>query len=508
MAKRKASASAGGTATTPGSIIGTVQYMSPEQLLGQETDARTDLFSLGVVLYEMAAGQPPFRGSSPAETIARILRDEPDDIRSLNPAVPIAFRKVITRCLEKDRDRRYQSARELLRDLRALQQQAPTTPVVVANTAPARGYSIRRLVVLLAAGLLATALILVRMTLRPTGLSPEEIRSLAALPAHLRPSGSVDPAAHESYLRGRFHWNKRTKQDLEKAIQHFQHAIRIAPDFALAHAALADSYNLLTPYAEVPPHETYPQARLAALKALSLDETLGEAHASLAVVKHEYDWDHAGAEDHFKRSIELRPDFAPTRQWYAEYLTRMRRCEEALAEIEIARKLDPLSLIVNSIAGWVLQFAGRHDAAIEQLKATIDLDPRFVPAHGYLGKAFLTKRMFDEAIEQYKKALRLSADNPRYLADLAVAYALAGREAEARKIAGDLERLSRSSFVPSFHAASVHLALGEKESALAGLRKARTERGVWILFINFDPLFDSLRSDPRFEDLLRAIGVS
>lgn len=331
-------------------------------------------------------------------------------------------------------------------------------------------------------------------------LTPEENDHLAAT----RP---VDPAAYEAYLKGRDYWNKRTEQGLEKAIKYFQQAIHIAPDYALAYVGLADSYSLLMPYGNRPARESYLESKAAALKALEIDNTLGEAHASLAVVKHEYEWEHQVAERHYQRALELNPNYATAHQWYAEFLTRMGRHEEAMAEIQRAQELDPLSRIVNSIAGWVFHYARQPDRAIRQLQNVLDREPTFIPAHGYLGMAYEQKELFPQAIAAYQTAFELSGGNPRYLSDLGVVYAKSGNKTEAQKALTELAAMANRTRVQAYHLARVHLALGRTERAWQWLEKGYQERGVWMLFLNMDPLFDRLRDEPHFPDLLRRIGL-
>ena len=334
--------------------------------------------------------------------------------------------------------------------------------------------------------------------------------SLKLTPAeqrHLADARPVNPAAYEAYLQGRYHWNKRTAEGLDKAIAYFQEALRLAPDYALAYAGLADSYHLLTPYRNLPAAESYPKSKEAALRALELDPALGAAYASLAVVKHEYDWDWPGAEQDFKRAIQLNPNYASAHQWYAELLTRLGRVDEARAEIERAHDLDPLSLIVNSVSGWVYLNARQPERAVEQLQKTIEMDARFTPAHGYLGLAYQQQGRYPQALAEFRRALELSGGSPRYLANLGVAQALAGQQRAARQTLAELLRINTQQHVQPFHLASVYTALDEREQAFAWLEKAYQERGVWLLFLHLDPLFDRLRPDARFANLLFRLGL-
>ena len=335
----------------------------------------------------------------------------------------------------------------------------------------------------------------IRMT-----LTPEEQDRLAR-------ANPVDPAAYESYLKGRYFWNKRTLDDLRQAIRHFEQAARLAPADARGYAGLAACFALLPSYGGMAPEENYPQAKAAALQALAIDASMGSAYASLALVQHEYEWDHRAAEESYRRAIALEANDATAHQWFAEFLTRQGRYEEALEQIRKARMLDPLSLIVNAVEGWVLLQAERPAEATEHLRAALELEADFAPAHGYLAAAHLAGGRFDEAIAQYRTALRLSGDHPRYISELGVAQALGGDESEARQALMLLARAELTRHVPAFHFARLYTALGDTEAALEALEKAAEQRGVWILSIGVDPMFAGLRQQPRFQALVRRLGL-
>jgi serine/threonine protein kinase/TolB-like protein/Tfp pilus assembly protein PilF len=323
--------------------------------------------------------------------------------------------------------------------------------------------------------------------------------------ARLAVSTAVDPAAHELYLRGRYLWNRRSEESLLRAIEQFEAALRIEPGYARAHAGVADCYALLTPWAGRAPEQTYPRARAAALAALALDDGLAEAWTSLALVQHEYDWDWPAAEASYRRALDLNPGYATAHQWYAELLSRAGRHEEALAEIARARELDPLSLIVNAVAGWAAYNARRYEDAIAQLTATLELDPRFAPAEGYLGTSYLGLGDPAAARRHYQRALELAPDNPRYVAELGVAAAAGGDPEAARQTLARLRSMARETPVHGFHLARLHAALGEPEAALDALEDGYRQRGVWMLLVGTDLLLDPLREEPRFQDLVRRI---
>jgi TolB-like protein/Tfp pilus assembly protein PilF len=313
--------------------------------------------------------------------------------------------------------------------------------------------------------------------------------------------------AYQDYLKGRFYWNKRSAAGIKIAIEHFNTAIAKDPTFALAYAGLADSYAVLSTFAAVPPRECFPKARAAALKALEIDDNLGEAHAVLGEVKVLYDFDWAAAESEFKRAIELNPGYATAHQWYALYLARTGRFEEAIGEIKKAQQLDPLSLIVNSLVGSVFRFSRRYDEAIEQLRQTLAMDPSFGPAHINLGQIYVRKRMYSEAIAEFRAGLKFAGEDPRFITGLGCAYALSGNQVEARKILAELLARSKRGYFPAHAIATVYIALGDKDRAFEWLGKAVEERGEYVVWLKVEPGYDPLRSDPRFADLLRRLNL-
>jgi TolB-like protein/DNA-binding winged helix-turn-helix (wHTH) protein/Tfp pilus assembly protein PilF len=313
--------------------------------------------------------------------------------------------------------------------------------------------------------------------------------------------------AYQAYLRGRYFWNKRTEKSFENGIKYFRQAIELDPNYALAYAGLADSYLLLGSYSFQPPTDAMLKARTAALKALEIDDTLAEAHTSLAVVKYRYDWDWSGAEREFKQAIELNLNYPTAHYWYAHFLVQMERFDEAMAEAKQALALDPLSLITNHIVGLIFYYVRQYDQAIEQYRKTLDLDPNFDAARLFLGRAYVQKGMYTEAIAELQKAIGLNEDNLRITAALGHAYAVSGRGGEAQKVLNKLKELSKRRYVPPFDVALIYAGLGEKDEAFAWLEKAYEERAVRrFLFLKIEPAFDGLRSDSRFQDLLRRMG--
>ena len=319
-----------------------------------------------------------------------------------------------------------------------------------------------------------------------------------------RPTENTE--AYQLYLKGRFFWNKRTAKDFKTALNYFQEAIDKDPGFALAYAGLADTYVLLSGYAAASPKESLPKAKAAAAKALELDNTLGEAHASLAQAVFAYDFDFAKANQEFQRAIELNPNYATAHQWYAESgLAALGRFDEAIAEIKRALELDPLSVIINADVGTILSTARRYDEAIEQLRKTLEMDPEFYYARWNLGQVLELKGRTEEAMAEYEKAIALN-DDPLPLALLGRLYARTGRRDEALKIVKRLRNAANTRYVSPYDFALIQMGLGQKDEAIRLLEQAYDERnGYDIAFIKTDPLLNPLRGEPRFEALVQKV---
>ena len=317
----------------------------------------------------------------------------------------------------------------------------------------------------------------------------------------------VNPEAYESYLKGRYFWNKRTADGLKVALAYFNQAIDEDPNYAQAYSGLADTYALLGDwqYAVMPPKEGLPKAKAAAIKALELDSALGEAHNSLAFCLDAYDWDFDSAGKEFQRAIELNPGYATAHHWYAWHLAVLGRSDEAITEMRKAVSLDPLSLIINADLAELLVIAHSYDESIRQSRRTIEMDPNFALAHNQLAVAYLQKHMNDEAVAESQKAVQLSGGSPTCIANLARAYAASGKRGEAEKLLSDLKKRSSPGYSDASEIAAIYASLGDKNQALNWLEKGYEERfnpGVLLR-----PGFDPLRSDPRFEDLVRRIGL-
>ena len=314
--------------------------------------------------------------------------------------------------------------------------------------------------------------------------------------------------AYQLYLKGRYYWNKRTPDGFKRGLELFQQAIDTDPGYALAYAGLADSYAMLGDYSVLAPREAFPRAEAAAQTALRLDDNLAEGHTSLAFVKMAYEWDWETADREFRRAIELNPNYATAHQWYASYLAMMGRFEESIREIKRAQELDPLSRIINANLGLHYYYARQFDQSIEQLKKTISLDEQFFVPHQYLGRTFVQKGMYREAVAELERARELSNNSPEVVASLGHALAVAGRTDEARKVLEELDEISKQRYVLPYFRAAVYTGLGDRDQAFQWLARAFEERHPGLVLVNIDPRFDSLRSDPRFADLLRRLNVA
>jgi eukaryotic-like serine/threonine-protein kinase len=655
--------------TDPGTIMGSVSYMSPEQTRGKPVDTRSDIFSLGVVIYEMVAGSSPFEGETPSDVIASILRTEPLPLAHYSPDIPAELERIVAKALAKDKEERYQTAQDLLIDLKRLKQpqkieaqmQRSASPnsgidssmtgggeaaanlegaggigqVSVAGTVLSAEYlagaikrhKIRAALVLAVLALIVAVIVyhalqtsdaaidsiavlpLVNMGSDPNaeylseGIADGIANSLAQLPG-LRvvplskvsryKDREVDPQevghklgvrsvlvwriaqrgdglnirtelvdvanvsrlwgqqydlklsdllsvqeeisrkiserlglsltgeqqrrltrrytenteAYQLYLQGRYQWNRRSDEGLKKGIEYFKQAIDLDPSYGLAYAGLADCYNLLgvpDVAGTLAPREAFPKAKVAALKALEIDDALAEAHNSLAFVRFWFEWDWPGADREFKRAIELNPNYATTRHWHAIYLMTVGRNEEAIAEMRRAQELEPLSLIINTNLGWAFYNARQYDQAIEQYQRTLEMDADFANARLRLGEAYEQKGMYEDAATEYQKAVTLSRWNQRMVGSLGHAYAASQKKDEARKVVQELKENSKVRYVSPITIALVYVGLGQKDEALAWLERGYEERESGMMLRN--PQFDSLRSDPRFDTLMRKIGL-
>ncbi|MGI8567374.1 MAG: protein kinase domain-containing protein [Pyrinomonadaceae bacterium] len=636
--------------TMTGQVMGTPASMSPEQARGQRVDHRSDIFSFGCVLYEMATGQIPFKGKSRADVISALLTQPHAPAAELNKAIPARLSAVIDRALAKEPTERYQSVREMIADLRQVVAEAggldhlfsssgvprgmlPLVPPRRSGLFGVLGYRVqsRTAAVVLAVGvLLLAALTLAIYSSRPAP-PPAPIKSIAVLPfkplgtegrdealelgmadtliarlsnireidvrpisavhkytgleqdavaagreqkvdavldGHIQKAGekvrvtvrllrvedgaslwadkfdekmtdifavqdsisermagalavtlageerkrltkhhTENAEAYQLYLNGRYHLNRLTDDGFQKGRDYFQQAIDRDPNYALAYAGLADAYQRLSGWNALAPKDGFPRAREAALKAIELDEGLAEAHTALGVVKFLYDWDFVGAEGEFKRAVEINRSSSDARQMYGLYLSAMGRFDEALVEMRRAQELDPLSLEKVAGTGDILYQQRHYDHAIEQYRRALEMEPNSGFAHWALGNVYVHKGLYEEAIAEYQKAIPLSGDSPDELASLGNAYALSGKRREAQAVIDDLKERSKRRYISPTIIAFIYAGLSEKDEAFAQLDKAYDGRDFILVFLKVDPTFDRLRSDPRFAELVRRVGL-
>jgi serine/threonine-protein kinase len=630
--------------TEADSTVGTVEYMSPEQAKGESIDHRTDLWALGIVLYEAATGKLPFTSESKMAILYQIVNEDTKIDLPRNSGMPEELELILKKALQRDRNERYQSVDDLLQDLRALKEGSQSgTPIQLLSTTT----HFRRKRSLLHKGLITFFVLLLIggfyfrseiFNLKSKILNPQSVetisfdkRRIAVLPfSNLSPDpkdeyfsdgiteelisslskindlrviartsvmkyktgqtsiadigrelkvgtileGSVrkegdkvritaqlidvqsqahlwsqeydqelenvfaiqsdvarsvaeamkmkllavenqqiekkatsDIEAYTWYLRGLYFQGRRTEEGLKTGIEYFNRAIEKDGNYALAYTGLANSYNLLAIYGYVPPLAAYPKAKEALEKALKLDDSLAEAHTSLAFARHRFDWDWSGAEIEFRRALALNPSYATAHHWYSLYLMQMGRNEESLAEIKRARELDPLSLPINTDLGVYFYYTRQYDRAIEQFHEVLKIDPNFTPIYLNLGTTYEQKGLYEEAIAMLQKGMELSKGNPLMAASLGHAYAVAGKREEAYKVLEKLKDLSKHKHILSYPVAFIYIGLGDKDAAFEWLQKAYEERSGWLIFLKVNPLFDSLRADSRFIELLKAMGL-
>ena len=655
--------------TGAGTVMGTANYMSPEQAKGVHVDARSDIWSLGAVLYEMVAGQVPFPGETPTETISLILQKDAAPLTRFAPHVPDELERIVTKALTKDREERYQTMKDLLLDFRALKRKievdaeidrtispelraasatvsgqsamrtasGPLPVIAQAGTAPAAssaeyivsGVKRHKIVFGLAVIVLVIGAVLLSAYLRKRN-SEVAIESIAVLPfqntsgdpnteylsdgiaeslinsltqlqqlrvvarttafrykgkdvdlqqagrdlkvgailsgrvqqmgdtlniqvdlvdvtsgaqlwgeeyirkaadvlavkqdiarevtdkLRLRLSGeeqkqlarreTTNAQAYQFYLKGRYYWNKRTADGVTKAIGQFQQSIDSDPNYALGYVGLADCYNILEEYAGVPSSETLPKARVAADRALQLDDTLAEAHTSSAFIYYQQ-WRWAEAEQEFRRAISLNPNYATTHHWFSVYLITRRRFDEAQREIKRAQELDPLSPIIATNVANLYLLKNDVDSSVEQCKKIIELEPSFQGGPAQLGIAYLKERRYEEAIAAFKKTAELSVRASGALRDLGNAYAVAGKRAEALAIVRELEARYAKREAIGRDVAYVYAGLADRDRTFEWLERDFQQRSGGLPGVAWEFGFDDLRSDPRYADLLRRMGL-
>ena len=312
--------------------------------------------------------------------------------------------------------------------------------------------------------------------------------------------------AYGLYLKGRNAWNKRTGDALQQAIDYFNQAIAIDPNYGEAYAGLADCYNMLVVYGRLEPKEGFPKAKEAATKALEIDENSAEAHSSMAFIKFRWDWDRTATEREFQEAIKLKPAYAPAHQWYSSYLVAVERFDEAIAEAKRTEELEPLSFVASSHLGWIYYLSGQNDKAIEQCRKILELDPSSFPARRYLGLAYEAKGMYPEAIGEFQTGVKLSG-SPLMHALLGHAYAASGKTAEAKQVLSDLQQIEGQRYVSPYTVAAIYAGLGNDEEAFKWLEVAVEGRDIWLMNLKVDPVFAKLRSKRQFTDILARIRL-
>lgn len=602
-----------------GILMGTTSYMSPEQVRAQDLDERTDIWSLGVVVYEMLTGKRPFQGETPTELHAAILADDLPHPKLAEGSGRLF--QIAEKCLQKERSERYLTAEALADDLRSIAsdgkygkkklwwastgilaaiiaataaglwffgigtsrtasakpiESIAVLPFVNDSGTPDKEYLADGMTETLAASisqipsltvkarssvfkykgvdavsaghdLAVQAVLLGRVEERDGQVAlnlslvdvasgkqvwgkeytrpAKELLSLQKQVAldvsgelNRRLSGTdtqkiarvytTNPEAFDDYLYGRFYWNKRTGKDIKKSIDYFNKAIKIDPDFALAYAGLADSQVLMSSYGGMAPSESFPRAKAYALKALELDDSLAEAHTTLSYILFNYDWNFEESDRQMNRAIELNPNYATAYHWYGNgLLLATGRFDESIEAMKHARRLDPLSLIINADLGTSYLYALRLDEAIEQFQNTLDMDDNFFYAHLYLGRAYLLRGDYQKALDQLDVAAKLDEDDPRTLMLRSRVYSKMARRADAVRMLSEMKNKGERRYISNFDYALVYSGLGDNNRAFEFLERGYRAHDGNLVYIKADPLFADLRTDPRYHDLARRIGL-
>ena len=626
-------------------VTGTLLYMAPEQLRGLSLDGRCDIYAAGAVMYEMATGHPPFESKVSAKLIDDILHAPVALPQSCNPKISVGLSEIILKCLEKEADDRYQSAKELLSDLRRLVTASKPVVVVTGQTQAVRRRLRENRALLIVVTVTIAALLAAYAAGRwrseekkvvgvipalPTATAP--LRSIAVLPldnlsgdvtqdyfadgmteeligalskismmrvisrtsvmqykgVHKKPlpqiakelgvdtvlegsvarnekthrvrisaqlidaatdrsvwsesyerdagdvfamqgevarnvareiraqltpeeqerlasSRPVNAAAHEAYLKGRYHWQRGTEQQFREAKTYFEQAIAIDPKYAAAYAGLADYYSETD---DLAPQVAMPKAKELVLRALTIDETLADAHTTLGSIKFYGDWDWSAAEMEFKRAVALNPSNTEAHRMYSVYLSQMGLHDAAEEQIQPALKLDPISFSTSVTAGWAYNYRRMYDRAIEQCERSLKLDPDAVSGHECLSAAYLGKGAYQRAIAEARVMSTRTSGDPVRLAAVGRAYAMAGEKGEAETILSKLYSASQAHYVPPYFFAIVYAALGDREQSIHWLERAYSAHDTYLVRLKVDDAMDPLRSDPRFEKLLLRMGLS
>jgi eukaryotic-like serine/threonine-protein kinase len=579
--------------TWPGVVMGTVPYMSPEQVRGEPLDARTDIFSLGAVLYEMATGKRPFEGQSRAETFSAILTKPAPPLARYGEEVPRELERIVSRALAKDKERRYQAVQDLRIDLETLREElesgvalpglAPPPPAIavmpftdmspekdqeyfcdgiaeelinalaqveglrVVCRSSAFRFGANRDVRDVGAKLNVNAVlegsvrragdrlrIMVQLVNVSDGfhlwsgrydremkdifdvqdeithaiVGALKIKLVGAQEDQLVRRYTQNMDAYHLYLKGVYYWNKRVPDAVKTALEHFEQALAVDPTYAPAYAGLAACYIVPGYYGGASPKTVMPLGKAAAMKALALDDSLAEAYSALAMVTAIYEFDWPKAEEYFRAALKRNSAYSTARSWYALFdLVPLGRLGEALRQAKRAEEIDPLSPSVNTVVGLILFYEGKYDEARTQLGKALELDPNFPVAHYYMGKAWWAEGLLEPAIESLQRARTLFGDSPAVTGTLASCYASMGRPTEARALLDEVLEAAARRYVPCHNIAEAYIGLGEKDHALEWLEKAYEERDSQLIWLKLDPIYQSLRSEPRFVALRKKMRL-
>jgi TolB-like protein/Flp pilus assembly protein TadD len=582
-------------------MIGTPEYMSPEQVDGKEVDQRSDIYSLGVILYKMITGRVPFKGDSVLSVAMKHKNETPKDPKEFNAQIPDEVSSVVLKCLEKDKEKRYQTAEKLLSDLSNVEKGSPTTARVI----PERRYKTGRFVdeewqssiavlpftnmsadpeqeyfcdgiaeeIINALSRIEKLRVVARTSAFAYKGKHEDVREIGRkldvetlLEGSVRKAGnrlritaqlvrvedgshlwserydrtmedifaiqddislaivdnlkikllgkekakllkrySDNPEAYNMYLKGRYFWNRRFEE--QKSIQYFQKAMDMDPFFPLPYVGIADAMINSGVYSFLYPKEAFPKAMALTKKALEMDETLAEAHASLGYAYFLYDWDWDAAEKEIKRAFDLNPNCAQAHMWYSVYLLGMGRGDEGMSEAKRALELEPLSLPFNAYLGVALFYARRYDESIEQLRKTIEMDPSSQLARIWQGAAYVLNSMWEEAIAETQKVLTVAGDMIYALGMLGWVLALSGQKDEALKVYKRMNELSKERYVSHIVRSLVPLGLGNNDQTFDHFDKAFIDRDPQMPVTIQFPMWDSIRSDPRFKEILKKLRL-
>ncbi|HET9951207.1 MAG TPA: serine/threonine-protein kinase [Candidatus Eisenbacteria bacterium] len=491
------------TLTAANVLTGTLPYMAPEQLLGKPAGARTDLYALGVLLYELATGTRPFEADVQAALIGEILHKKAAAPSSRRVGIPLWFDGVVMRCLEKETSGRFESASALKAALKAGARAEASAGAPAPPPAPGSG------------GIAGPGFAVVPPG--SGGVVPSGSPAIATPPAvpatpasgfpHGLVSQAVNPEAYDAVLRGRQIIGRRTEESMRRGIEYIRRAIELDPLYPPAFAALATAYDLMGFFGMAAPADCYPRARVAASRAIELDPRWAPGYSALAYVFLYYDWDFRKAEEYFLKCMELDPQYSIGPLWYANLLCFESRFHEADAAVKRAQSLDPLSSIVTMSRGWTRMFEREPALALPEYRKATDFDPEFHVAHWMAAWVLSDLGRHDEAVASVTRAIEVSKGLLICYPTLARAHALAGRKDEARRVLAELEAKSPARFVEPLEVALAYEALGERDTAFAWLERALKERSHWLVAMGVDPRFDSLREDARFVALREKVGV-